>query len=49
MIKLILGETWKPLQFPGSKQLRNKYALSSHGRMASYKEDVVLLPQVIKL
>jgi hypothetical protein len=41
MIKLILGETWKPLQFPGSKQLRNKYALSSHGRMASYKEDVV--------
>ena len=40
MIKKIPGESWKPLQFPGWKQLRKKYALSSHGRVASYAEDV---------
>src|SRR5690349_3001740 len=41
MIKKIPGETWKPLQFPGWKQLRNKYALSSAGRIASYKENIL--------
>src|SRR5712672_2386016 len=41
MIKKIPGETWKPLQFPGWKQLRKKYALSSMGRVASYSEDVL--------
>ena len=41
MIKKITGETWKPLQFPGWKQLRNRYALSSAGRIASYKENIV--------
>ena len=41
MIKKITGEVWKPLQFPGWKHLRKKYALSSHGRIASYYEDVV--------
>jgi NUMOD4 motif/HNH endonuclease len=41
MIKKITGETWKLLEFPGWKQLRKKYALSSHGRVASYSEDVV--------
>jgi hypothetical protein len=40
MIKKIPGEEWKPLQFPGWKQLRKKYALSSLGRIASYSEDV---------
>jgi len=40
MIKKIPGETWKPLVFPGWKQLRKKYALSSSGRVASYYEDV---------
>ena len=40
MIKKITGETWKPLSFTGYKSLRNRYALSSHGRIASYKEDV---------
>ena len=40
MIKKIPGEAWKPLQFPGWKQLRKKYALSSSGRVASYYEDV---------
>ena len=41
MIKALSAEVWKPLQFPGWKQLRNKYALSSHGRIASFKNDVL--------
>jgi hypothetical protein len=40
MIKKIPGEIWKPLEFPGWKQLRKKYALSSMGRVASYTDDV---------
>jgi predicted DNA binding CopG/RHH family protein len=40
MIKKIPGETWKPLEFSGWKQLRKKYALSSLGRVASYSKDV---------
>jgi len=40
MIKKIAGETWKPLEFPGWKQLRKKYALSSHGRVVSYSNDI---------
>ncbi|MDI3321382.1 HNH endonuclease [Pinibacter soli] len=36
MIKLLPGEEWKSLQFTGWKLLRRKYALSSHGRIASY-------------
>ncbi len=41
MIKKLPGETWKPLQFSGAKDLRNSYALSSQGRIASYKEDIL--------
>jgi hypothetical protein len=41
MIKKISGESWKPLRFAGWNQLRNCYALSSMGRIASYKEDVL--------
>ncbi|HEY9340938.1 MAG TPA: HNH endonuclease [Hanamia sp.] len=41
MIKKINGEIWKPFQFKGHKLLRNKYAISSHGRAASYKEDIL--------
>lgn len=41
MIKKINGEIWKPLQFKGYKLLRNKYAISSHGHVASYKEDIL--------
>ncbi len=41
MIKKIPGETWKPLEFPGWKQLRKKYALSSLGRVASYSNDII--------
>lgn len=40
MIKSLTGETWKPLQFPGWKDLRKKYALSSNGRVASFTESV---------
>ena len=39
MINKLPREVWKPLVFSGSKTLRNKYALSSLGRIASYKED----------
>jgi hypothetical protein len=41
MIKKLNGEVWKPLTFSGSKLLRNSYAVSSLGRIASYKEDVL--------
>lgn len=40
MVKKLPGEVWKHLPFPGWKQLRKKYALSSSGRVASYSEDV---------
>ena len=41
MIKKLPGEVWKQLIFEGSKELRNRYAVSSHGRLASYKENVL--------
>ena len=41
MIKKIPGEVWKPLVFSGWKQLRNRYAVSVSGRIASYKQDVL--------
>ena len=41
MIKKNAGETWKQIQFTGHKQLRKKYAVSTHGRAASYDEDIV--------
>jgi hypothetical protein len=40
MIKKIAGEIWKPLVFSGWRHLRNRYAVSSTGRIASYKQDV---------
>lgn len=40
MIKKIASENWKPLQFPGWKELRKKYAVSNHGRVASFGEDI---------
>lgn len=40
MIKKINGELWKQLQFKNWKQMRKKYAISSHGRAASYTNDV---------
>jgi hypothetical protein len=41
MIKKLAGETWKPLTFSGWKHLRNRYAVSTFGRIASYKKDVL--------
>src|SRR6476646_2855105 len=41
MVKRLAGETWKPLTFSGWKQLRNRYAVSSLGRIASYKKDIL--------
>lgn len=41
MIKKNPGEVWKQIQFSGHKKLRKKYAVSSHGRAASYIEDVI--------
>lgn len=41
MINKLAGETWKPLSFSGWKQLRNRYAVSSRGRIASFKKDVL--------
>lgn len=41
MIKKLAGEIWKPLTFSGWRQLRNRYAVSSFGRIASYKQDIL--------
>lgn len=41
MIKKLAGEVWKPLEFSGWRHLRNRYAVSSHGRIASYKDNIV--------
>lgn len=41
MIKKLAGEVWKPLTFSGWRHLRNRYAVSTSGRIASYKQDVV--------
>ncbi|HEX7846879.1 MAG TPA: NUMOD4 domain-containing protein [Chitinophagaceae bacterium] len=41
MIRKLAGETWKPLAFPGWKHLRNRYAVSTHGRIASYKKNIL--------
>lgn len=41
MIKKLAGEVWKPLSFSGWRHLRNRYAVSTHGRIASYKENVL--------
>jgi hypothetical protein len=41
MIKKLAGEVWKPLTFSGWRQLRNRYAVSSYGRIASYKQAVL--------
>jgi len=41
MIKKLAGEVWKPLIFSGWKQLRNRYAVSNTGRIASYKKNIL--------
>ena len=41
MIKKLAGEVWKPLNFSGWRQLRNRYAVSNLGRIASYKKNTL--------
>ena len=41
MIRKLAGESWKPLNFSGWKDLRNRYAVSDAGRIASYKKDIL--------
>ena len=41
MISKQYREVWKPLTFPGWKQLRNRYAVSNLGRIASYKNKIL--------
>jgi len=41
MISKLPGEAWKPLRFPGWKELRYNYAVSSKGRIASYKNELL--------
>lgn len=41
MIKKLAGEVWKPLTFSGWRHLRNRYAISSNGRIASYKQKIL--------
>lgn len=40
MIKKNAGEVWKPFRFKNSAQMRNKYTISSQGRIAAYKKDL---------
>lgn len=40
MIKKTVRETWVPLKFKGFKQMRNQYAISSLGRVVSFKENI---------
>lgn len=40
MLKKLSNEEWKHLSFPGWKNLRRKYALSSQGRVSSYTKNV---------
>jgi NUMOD4 motif len=41
MIKQLAGEIWKAMIFSGWRQLRNRYAVSSLGRIASYKKHIL--------
>lgn len=48
MITKIAGEVWKPLKISGHKSVRRKYAISSHGRAASYTDDVSKDGKILK-
>lgn len=47
MIRKLAGEVWKPLIFSGWRQLRNRYAVSNQGRIASYKDDIIKTGKVL--
>lgn len=40
MIKKNSSEVWKQILFSGHKQLRKKYVVSSHGRAASFSDNI---------
>ncbi|MFN8288874.1 MAG: NUMOD4 domain-containing protein [Chitinophagaceae bacterium] len=40
MIRKIPGESWMQLTFSGWKSMRNRYAVSTLGRIASYRKNV---------
>lgn len=40
MIRRLSGESWKQLNFSGWKKQRNRYAVSSRGRLASYQSNL---------
>lgn len=48
MIRKSSGESWKPLTFSGWKHLRNRYAVSALGRIASYKKNVLTDGKLLK-
>ena len=48
MLKKLAGEAWKPLTFQGWKKLRNRYAISSLGRIVSYREDIFKEGKILK-
>jgi hypothetical protein len=37
MVQKLTGEVWESLEFKGWKDRKRRYAVSSHGRVASYK------------
>lgn len=48
MIKKIAGEKWKSLNFSGWRELRYRYSISTHGRIASYKKDVLTDGKILR-
>jgi len=48
MIRSLSGESWKQLSFPGWKKQRNRYAVSSRGRLASYQTDLTADGKLLK-
>src|SRR5688500_841104 len=41
MIKKLASEVWKPIVFPGWKQLRYRYAVSNRSRIASFADNIL--------
>jgi len=48
MINKLAAEAWKPLIFPGWHGLRNRYAVSTLGRLASYKKNILDDGKILK-
>ena len=40
MIQKLKNEEWKPIKIKGQNSLRNKYAVSSNGRAASFTDEI---------